>query len=694
MNMRFLTLSLTAAAAITGGALTALAADISGAGATFPYPIYAKWADAYKKETGVGLNYQSIGSGGGIKQIQNKTVTFGASDAPLKGADLEKFGLVQFPMVMGGIVPVVNLEGIKPGELVIDGPTLAKIFLGEIKTWDDPAIKKLNPNAKLPSQAIAVVHRSDGSGTTYNFAYYLSDVSADWKSKVGVNTSVQWPVGIGAKGNEGVANNVKPRPRARIGYVEYAYALQNKLTHMKMINKAGKTVAPTSEAFQAAAANADWKSQPGYGVILANQPGEKSWPMTAATWILMYKQPQDAAASAQALKFFAWAYKKGDKMADELHYVPMPAQRRGRQSRRPGPPKSRTPAQARLCDEGAGTAPARAAPGAGQLAPPGLSCYVEPTMRAGRLQQGLDRDETCADIALHGAWTRRRHRSSRRGPAETAPQRYCVSHADAHRRPTGAGASWRRDRCADCPARMPALQKFGFGFLTDRGLEPGHRNLRRLAPIYGTVVTSIIAMLIAVPVGIMIALFLTELCPPRLAPRHRHHHRAAGRHPQHHLRHLGPVRFCAVSAAARAAAADRRVRQHPGPVDPFRRSALRHRHAHRRPHPGDHGAALHHLDLARRVRCRAAGPEGGRLRCRLHHLGGVPQCRAALHPRRRDRRRHAGARPRARRDHGGHLRDRQRAPHLGLDPGARHDHLGHHRQRVHRGRRRHLHLCR
>ncbi len=302
----------------------ATAADISGAGATFPYPIYAKWADAYKKETGIGLNYQSIGSGGGIKQIQNKTVTFGASDAPLKGEDLEKFGLAQFPAVMGGIVPVVNLEGIKPGELTIDGPTLAKIFLGEIKTWDDPALAKLNPNSKLPKQAIAVVHRSDGSGTTYNFVYYLAEVSADWKSKVGVNTSVQWPMGIGAKGNEGVANNVG-NTKGSIGYVEYAYALQNKLLHTKMINKDGKAVEPTSEAFQAAAANADWKSKPGYGLILANQPGAKSWPMTAATWILMYKKPVDPAASASALKFFAWAYEKGDKMAEDLHYVPMPA---------------------------------------------------------------------------------------------------------------------------------------------------------------------------------------------------------------------------------------------------------------------------------------------------------------------------------------------------------------------------------
>ena len=300
------------------------AADISGAGATFPYPIYAKWADAYKKETGNGLNYQSIGSGGGIKQITNKTVTFGASDAPLKGEELDRIGLAQFPAVMGGIVPVVNLDGVKSGDLALDGPTLAKIFLGEIKNWNDPAIQKLNPNAKLPNQAIAIVHRSDGSGTTYNFAYYLAEVSPDWKSKVGVNTSVQWPSGIGAKGNEGVANNVA-NTKGSIGYVEYAYAKQNNLTFTKMVNKDGKTVLPTSEAFQAAAANADWKSQPGYGVILANQPGEKSWPMTAATWILVYKKPSDPAATGEALKFFAWSYKNGVKMAETLDYVPMPA---------------------------------------------------------------------------------------------------------------------------------------------------------------------------------------------------------------------------------------------------------------------------------------------------------------------------------------------------------------------------------
>jgi phosphate transport system substrate-binding protein len=312
-----------ATAVLALSSVAANAVDISGAGATFPYPIYAKWADAYKKETGSGLNYQSIGSGGGIKQIKAKTVTFGASDAPLSGKELDESGLAQFPMVMGAIVPVVNLDGVKPGDLTLDGPTVAKIYLGEIKKWDDPAIAKLNPGAKLPSQAIVPVRRSDGSGTTYNFAYYLADVSPDWKSKVGVSTAVQWPVGIGAKGNEGVANNVA-NTKGAIGYVEYAYAKQNKLTHTKMVNKAGKSVDPSSASFQAAAANADWNSQPGYGVILANQPGAQSWPMTAATWILLYKKPQDVASTAEALKFFAWSYAKGDKMAEELDYVPMP----------------------------------------------------------------------------------------------------------------------------------------------------------------------------------------------------------------------------------------------------------------------------------------------------------------------------------------------------------------------------------
>ena len=311
------------AAGLVAASTSAFAADITGAGATFPFPIYSKWADAYKKETGNGLNYQSIGSGGGIKQIQAKTVTFGATDAPLKAEQLEKDGLVQWPMVMGGIVPVVNLEGVKPGEMVLDGETLANIYLGKITKWDDAAIKKLNPSVKLPSDAIAVVRRSDGSGTTFNFTYYLSEVSADWKSKVGSNTAVEWPVGVGAKGNEGVSGNIS-QTKNSIGYVEYAYAKQNKLTYTAMVNKAGKTVQPTVEAFQAAAANADWAKAPGYYVILANQQGEKSWPMTAATFILMHKEPTDMAASAEAIKFFKWSFEKGDKMAEELDYIPMP----------------------------------------------------------------------------------------------------------------------------------------------------------------------------------------------------------------------------------------------------------------------------------------------------------------------------------------------------------------------------------
>jgi phosphate transport system substrate-binding protein len=302
---------------------SAKAADISGAGATFPYPIYAKWAQTYKAATGVGVNYQSIGSGGGIKQIKAKTVTFGATDAPLQAKDLDAAGLEQWPMVMGGIVPVVNIEGMKAGDLTIDGPTLAGIFMGTITKWNDPALQKLNPNAKLPDAAIAVVHRSDGSGTTFNFTDYLSKASADWKSKVGENTAVEWPVGIGAKGNEGVANNVA-NTKGSIGYVEYAYAKQNNLTTTKMVNKDGKVVSPTVPAFQAAAANADWAHAPGFYQILTDQPGAESWPLTAATFILMYKQPTDVAASAEALKFFGWAFDKGDAEAEALDYIPMP----------------------------------------------------------------------------------------------------------------------------------------------------------------------------------------------------------------------------------------------------------------------------------------------------------------------------------------------------------------------------------
>jgi phosphate transport system substrate-binding protein len=322
--MRFMSYAVAAGLAAAFTITTAQAADISGAGATFPYPIYAKWADAYKKDTGNGLNYQSIGSGGGIKQIEASTVTFGASDKPLDQKELDANGLIQFPMIIGGIVPVVNIEGVKPGELVIDGPTLAKIFMGEITKWDDAAIKKLNEKVKLPSAAIAVVHRSDGSGTTFNFTNYLAKVSPDWKSKVGSDAAVEWPTGIGAKGNEGVANNVA-QTKGSIGYVEYAYAKQNKLTFADMMNSDGKRIAPETKSFQAAAASADWKSVPGYGVILTEQPGAASWPITAASFILMHTVPQDAASSSEALKFFDWAYKNGTKMAEELDYIPMPA---------------------------------------------------------------------------------------------------------------------------------------------------------------------------------------------------------------------------------------------------------------------------------------------------------------------------------------------------------------------------------
>ena len=315
--------SLIAAATLAASLTGANAGDISGAGATFPFPIYAKWADAYKKETGNGLNYQSIGSGGGIKQIKAKTVTFGATDAPLQGKDLDAAGLEQWPMVMGGIVPVVNLEGVKPGELTLDGPTLAKIFLGAVTSWDDVAIKALNPKAALPAAPITVVHRADGSGTTFNFTNYLSKVLPDWKDKVGEAASVEWPAGIGAKGNDGVASNVASTKGA-IGYVEYAFAKQNKLTHTSMVNKDGKVVAPTAASFQAAAANADWTKEPGFYTILTDQPGAETWPLTAATFILMYKKPADVAASNDALKFFAYAYDKGAPMAAELDYIPMP----------------------------------------------------------------------------------------------------------------------------------------------------------------------------------------------------------------------------------------------------------------------------------------------------------------------------------------------------------------------------------
>jgi phosphate transport system substrate-binding protein len=315
-------LAVAAAAAVLSFA--AAAADISGAGATFPYPIYAKWADAYKKLTGVGLNYQSIGSGGGIKQIKAKTVTFGASDMPLKPDDLKASGLVQFPMIIGGVVPVVNIQGIQGGQLHLDGATVANIYMGDITQWNDPKIKSLNPKLTLPSTAIAPVYRSDGSGTNFLFSDYLSKASPKFMSSIGANASVQWPTGIGAKGNEGVANMTAQTDGA-IGYVEYAYAKQNKMAYTLLTNKAGATVAPSAESFQAAAANGDWVHADSYYLILTDQAGAKSWPITGASFILLYKQPTDPAPVNEALKFFSWAYQDGASMAAELDYVPLPA---------------------------------------------------------------------------------------------------------------------------------------------------------------------------------------------------------------------------------------------------------------------------------------------------------------------------------------------------------------------------------
>jgi phosphate transport system substrate-binding protein len=301
----------------------AAAAEISGAGATFPYPIYAKWAAAYATKTGVKLNYQSIGSGGGIKQITSKTVDFGASDMPLTPDVLKKDGLVQFPPVIGGEVIVVNLPGIKAGQMRLNGPTIADIYLGKITKWNDPEIAKLNPGVKLPDMPIAVVHRSDGSGTTFIFTNYLSKVSPEWKSKVGMGTSVEWPVGLGGKGNEGVSA-LTARTRGGVGYVEYAYALQNKLVYTKLMNRERATLEPGSAVFQAAAANADWKAAPGFYLILTDQPGKESWPITGATFILMHKQQDHPDKAKAVLDFFAWAYQNGQKMAESLDYIPMP----------------------------------------------------------------------------------------------------------------------------------------------------------------------------------------------------------------------------------------------------------------------------------------------------------------------------------------------------------------------------------
>jgi len=305
------------------GAGNVFATDITGAGATFPYPVYAKWADAYKTQTGIGLNYQSIGSGGGIKQITAKTVDFGASDMPMKPEDLEKNGLMQFPTVVGGVVPVINISGIDAGKLKLDGTTLASIYLGKITKWNDPAIAALNKDIKLPDDNITVVHRSDGSGTSFIFTNYLSKASAEWKSSVGEGTAVSWKAGTGGKGNEGVASYVQ-RIKGSIGYVEFAYALQNKMNHVQMKNHDGNFVQPDTESFKAAAAGAQWDKAPGFYELLTDEAGKNSWPISGATFILMHKVQEKPETGKEVLKFFEWAYAKGDKLATDLDYVPLP----------------------------------------------------------------------------------------------------------------------------------------------------------------------------------------------------------------------------------------------------------------------------------------------------------------------------------------------------------------------------------
>jgi phosphate transport system substrate-binding protein len=317
--------SVAAAAMATLAMGSAFAADITGAGATFPFPIYAKWAEAYKAVSGNSLNYQSIGSSGGIRQIKAKTVTFGATDAPMTGEDLDKESMVQFPAIIGGTVPVVNLDGFKPGELRITGPVLAEMFMGKISNFNDPKIAALNPGKKLPDQAITVVHRADGSGTTFNFTDYLTSISKDWADSVGKGAAVKWPApsSVGGKGNEGVAANVN-RVKGSIGYVEYAYVKKNNMNFLQIQNADGKYVAPDDLTFAAAAAGADWFSVPGMGVSMVNAKGANSWPISTASFILMYKQPADKAASAEALKFFDWSFNNGKKMAADLDYVSLP----------------------------------------------------------------------------------------------------------------------------------------------------------------------------------------------------------------------------------------------------------------------------------------------------------------------------------------------------------------------------------
>ncbi|MFH1494599.1 MAG: phosphate ABC transporter substrate-binding protein PstS [Pseudomonadota bacterium] len=323
MKLQFGRTLIAAAVLSLSASASAFASDITGAGATFPYPVYAKWAEAYKAKTNIGMNYQSIGSGGGIKQIKAKTVDFGASDKPLTPEELEKHGLTQFPTVMGGVVPVINVDGIKEGQIKLTGTVLADIFMGKIKKWNDPAIAGLNKGVALPAGEITVVHRSDGSGTTFLFTNYLTKVSPEWKDKVGSEASVAWPVGTGGKGNEGVANFVK-QIKGSIGYVEFAYAKQNKMNYAQLQNKDGVFVSPTEDNFKAAAANAQWDKAPGFYEILTDEPGKASWPITGATFILMHKSQASPAQAAEVLKFFEWAYTSGDNMALELDYIPMP----------------------------------------------------------------------------------------------------------------------------------------------------------------------------------------------------------------------------------------------------------------------------------------------------------------------------------------------------------------------------------
>ncbi|MBC7685614.1 MAG: phosphate ABC transporter substrate-binding protein PstS [Bdellovibrionales bacterium] len=323
MRMKQLLASLVVGASAVFASTIAHAADMTGAGATFPYPVYAKWAENYKKATGNGLNYQPVGSGAGIKQIKAKTVDFGASDKPLKLEELNEAGLMQFPAIMGGVVTVINLDGVAPGAMKLTGPVIASIYLGKITKWNDPQIAALNPGMKLPADEITVVHRADGSGTTFLFTDYLSKVSPEFKTTIGADAAVKWAVGVGGKGNDGVAANVQ-RIKGAIGYVEWAFAKKNKIAHTQLKNKEGVFLQPDDENFKAAAANADWAKTPGFSIVLTDQPGKASWPITGVSYILMHKAQADAAKGKEVLKFFEYSFKNGDAAATELDYVPLP----------------------------------------------------------------------------------------------------------------------------------------------------------------------------------------------------------------------------------------------------------------------------------------------------------------------------------------------------------------------------------